>query len=174
MTAGIAIRTCTTKDIGTLLALGIRTFRDTFSTDNTPENMRLYLGKTFTPQQLEKEFSEEGTVFFLAVDGDQHVGYAKVRASEKPEALNGSSPLEIERIYAIQEYFGKKIGHVLMETCLDYAKRNGFDTVWLGVWEHNPRAIAFYEKWGFEKFGQHPFMLGNDLQTDLLMKKKIK
>ncbi|MFZ6013674.1 MAG: GNAT family N-acetyltransferase [Bacteroidota bacterium] len=173
MTSAITIRPCTISDIGTILALGIKTFRDTFAEYNTAENMRQYLEKTFTPGQLAKEFNETGSAFFLALDGELQVGYAKVRTSEKPEGLGSISALEIERIYAVQEYIGRGVGQTLMETCISHAKQLGCDTIWLGVWEYNPRAIAFYEKWGFEKFGEHVFMVGNDPQTDFLLKKKL-
>jgi len=81
--------------------------------------------------------------------------------------------IEIERLYAAKEFIGRNVGSKLMECCLQQAFDEGFQLVWLGVWEHNLRAISFYEKWGFEKFGSHPFMLGKDLQTDLLFKKTI-
>ena len=87
--------------------------------------------------------------------------------------MDEANTIEIERIYASKAYLGKHVGKTLMEACLKLAKQGGHNVVWLGVWEHNPRAIAFYEKWGFEKFGSHSFLLGNDLQTDLLMKKNL-
>ena len=91
-------------------------------------------------------------------------------------ALNaryGELGIEIERIYVRKEYLGKKVGGLLMKKCLELAQQKGYTLVWLGVWEHNAKAIAFYEKWGFEKFGSHAFLLGNDLQTDWLMKKNL-
>jgi ribosomal protein S18 acetylase RimI-like enzyme len=96
-----------------------------------------------------------------------------MKMGEIPAGLNSTKTIEIERIYSTQEYIGKKAGKSLMEACLDVAREQDCETIWLGVWEHNPRAIAFYEKWGFEKFGSHPFLLGTDLQTDLLMKKNL-
>ena len=81
--------------------------------------------------------------------------------------------LEIERIYAVREYIGKNVGKVLLDDCLQWAKQQGSTVVWLGVWEHNPRAIAFYKKWGFEKFGEHKFVLGTDSQIDWLMKREL-
>jgi ribosomal protein S18 acetylase RimI-like enzyme len=169
----ITIRTCTKNDVGALLTLGIQTFRDTFDEFNSPENMRMYLSQNFTPDKIASEFNETGAVFFLAENAGLPTGYAKVRASKKPEGLNGYSAIEVERIYVHKDFLGKGVGQQLMQTCLDHAKQGGYNMIWLGVWEHNKRALDFYQKWGFEKFSQHTFMLGQDAQTDLLLKKKI-
>lgn len=173
MSETITIRTCTLEDVNTLVALGIKTFRDTFEMVNTPENMRLYLATTFTHQKLAEEFNEPGCIFFVAESDDVPVGYAKVRTSQEPSAYVGENALEIERIYAVKDQIGKGVGRAMMQTCLEHGRKNGYQVVWLGVWEHNATAIAFYEKWGFEKFSEHVFMLGHDAQTDVMMKKKL-
>lgn len=170
---GISVRTCTLKDIDVLVALSIKTFRDTFDEFNTPENMIHYINGTFTRKIIEHEMKQAGTVFFLALDDRRAAGYAKVRMSHSPDGLNSSSALEIERLYAHKQYFGKRVGHLLMQTCLAHARKKGVQTLWLGVWEKNTRAIAFYQKNGFEKFGEHTFMLGDDAQRDWLMKKEL-
>lgn len=170
----VKIRTCTVDDVSILVTLGIQTFRETFEDVNTPENMRLYFEATFNHEKIRNEIVEPGALFFLAEINNFPVGFAKVRASEKPEGLNSTtSALELERLYAIKQFIGKGIGQLLMQKCVDHGKQLGFETLWLGVWEHNVRAISFYEKWGFETFGDHVFMLGHDAQTDLLMKKSI-
>jgi ribosomal protein S18 acetylase RimI-like enzyme len=169
----LTIRSCSLHDAEAIISLGIRTFRDTFDEYNTPENMMLYLNSTFTLRRIREELQEPESVFFLAEDDDVAIGYARVRRSEVPEGLDAKAPLEIERLYVDKKYLGKRVGHHLMNTCLRHAKDHGHDLVWLGVWEHNERALAFYQKWGFEHFGQHVFMLGHDAQTDLLMKKLI-
>ena len=173
MNEGISVRTCNQKDIDTLVALGIKTFRDTFDEFNSPENMIRYINSTFTKKILEHEMKQPGTVFFLAFDEWRAVGYAKIRTSNPPEGLNNDSVLEIERLYAHKHYVGKRVGHLLMQTCIAYARKKNVRTLWLGVWENNTRAISFYQKNGFEKFGQHTFMLGDDSQTDWLMKKEL-
>lgn len=170
---GISVRTCNQKDIDTLVSLCIKTFRDTFDEFNTPENMLLYINKTFTKKNIEQEMKEPGTVFFLAFDGRRAAGYAKIRSSEKPAVLDHGPALEIERLYAHKDYIGKRVGHILLQTCLAFAKKKGCKTIWLGVWEKNARAISFYEKNGFVRFGEHPFILGLDEQTDWLMKKEL-
>jgi ribosomal protein S18 acetylase RimI-like enzyme len=173
MNEGISVRTCNEKDIDTLVALGIKTFRDTFDDFNTPENMMRYINKTFTTKAVQEEMRQPGTVYFLALDGRQAAGYAKIRSSENLPELGDVAALEIERLYAQRQYIGKRVGYMLLKACEDFAKKKRAGAVWLGVWEHNVRAMAFYEKNGFKRFGQHTFMLGEDAQTDLLMKKDL-
>ena len=169
----ITMHQATVQDIEVLRDVAIQSFRDLLEKCNTPEDMKLYIDNNFNHRQIEKELREPGTAFFIFFDAGKTIGYVKVRIGYEPEELTGVKALEIERLYCIQEYVGKKAGNVLMQTALDYARKNGFALAWLGVWEHNPRAIAFYQKWGFEKFGSHTFMLGTDAQTDFLMKKNL-
>ncbi|HEX6892621.1 MAG TPA: GNAT family N-acetyltransferase [Chryseolinea sp.] len=173
MSDNIRIRTASLEDARLLAELGAKTFRDTFISSNTDEDMKLYLEKNFSTEQLERELKEAGTIFIIAEVSDKAVGYAKMRRAEVPQGLNERNQIEIERIYSAKEYIGKAVGKTLMEACLTVAKKAGHKVAWLGVWEHNPRAIAFYEKWGFIQFGTHPFLLGTDLQTDILMKKEL-
>ena len=173
MNEGISVRTCNIKDVETLVSLSIKTFRDTFDEYNSPENMIRYINDTFTKKIIEHEMKQPGTVFFLAFDERRAAGYAKIRESHIPPGLNSTSALEIERLYAHTDYVGKRVGYMLMQTCLAYARKKDIKTLWLGVWEQNARAISFYEKNGFVKFGQHTFMLGQDTQTDWLMKKDL-
>ena len=163
----------TLDDVDILVKVSVKTFRDTFAEVNTKEDMKIYLAKAFSRDQLIKELNDPASTFLLALDGETVVGYAKLKEGESPSELNGERGIEIERIYTLTDYLGKSVGKLLMQTSLDLAAERGYKLVWLGVWEYNPRAIAFYEKWGFEKFGSHPFLLGNDMQTDLLMKKKL-
>jgi ribosomal protein S18 acetylase RimI-like enzyme len=173
MNEGISVRTCTAADVETLLSLSIKTFRDTFDDFNSPDNMLLYINNTFTKKLIQQEMKKAGTIFLLAFDGRKAVGYAKLKESEKLIGPHAEKGYEIERLYALREYIGKRVGYMLMQTCLSFAKKGNYKTLWLGVWEHNERAISFYTKYGFEKFGQHVFMLGDDAQTDWLMKKEI-
>jgi ribosomal protein S18 acetylase RimI-like enzyme len=173
MNEGISVRTCNHKDVDTLVSLGIKTFRDTFDEFNSPENMLEYINKTFTKKVIEQEIKKPGSMFFLAFDERKAVGYAKIKSSQQPDGLSNGPSLEIERLYAIQQYIGKRVGFMLMEACLTFAKKMACKTLWLGVWEQNHRAIAFYEKYGFKRFGQHVFMLGQDAQTDWLMSKEV-
>lgn len=169
----ISVRVCSEKDTDIIVFLGRKTFYDTFAEMNTEENMNLYLDSTYSKEKIRKEFSETGSVFFLAEIDKTPVGFAKVKDSDIPEGLNEQRPLEIERVYAIKDHIGRGVGRKLMEACLDHARKNNYDSLWLGVWEHNARAISFYRTWGFEEFGSHIFRVGNDPQTDLLFKKKL-
>lgn len=171
MAPAIIIRACNESDITTLLHLSVDTFRETFEEFNTIENMRLYL-ETFSDGRIADELHEPGSIFYIAEENNKPVGYARIRLSKTPAALPERS-LEIERLYARKTHIGKGVGKQLMNTCLEHAKQHGFDCVWLGVWEHNTRAIAFYQQYGFERFSEHIFMVGNDAQTDFLMQKKL-
>ena len=173
MSEKVTIRTATINDARLLADLGAITFHDTFVSFNTEKDMELYLAKNFSTGQLERELKEDGTTFIIAEHNGEAVGYAKMRSPDEPDGLNESNQFEIERIYSRKEYLGKSVGKTLMEACLNIGKEAGHKVAWLGVWEHNPRAISFYEKWGFQKFGTHAFLLGTDLQTDVLMKKEL-
>ena len=174
MSENINIRTASIDDARLLAELGALTFHETFMPSNTKEDMELYLAKNFSTERLESELKEKGTTFIIAELSGQAIGYAKMRtAPDEPDGLNESNQIEIERIYSRKEYLGKAVGKTLMEACLGIAIDGGYKVAWLGVWEHNPRAISFYEKWGFKKFGTHPFLLGTDMQTDILMKKEL-
>ncbi|HEY3405758.1 MAG TPA: GNAT family N-acetyltransferase [Ohtaekwangia sp.] len=167
------LRKANAGDLDDLLALSMKTFQDTFGEHNTTENMKLYMEKGFSRDRIKREFEAENSVFFLAFDHAKLVGYARVRKEKIPEGLSSSNALEIERIYSRKEYFGKGLGQKLLHACVHHARKSGYDTIWLGVWEHNPRAVAFYEKSGFKKFNEHTFVLGTDPQTDWLMKKSL-
>lgn len=173
LTNALRVRHAVAGDIDTLQQLGIQTFRETFEDLNSAENMREYLDKSFNRSQLENEFKENDSTFLLAYEGDVPVGYTRMRTSHNHENPNDDATLEIERIYALKSHVGKGVGHKLMETCVEYARAKKCTSVWLGVWENNHRAIRFYEKWGFSKYSDHVFMLGDDAQTDVLMRKYL-
>lgn len=164
-------RQATLADIETLVQIGKETFTDTFAADNTAENIKSYVDKNFTVEQQRKELEDPRSTFILLYDREDVAGYAKLRKAEVES--NGDKKLEIERIYARKGYIGKKAGKALMQACLDIARREHYNKVWLGVWEHNARAISFYERWGFKTVGAHPFQLGEDTQTDLIMEKEL-
>lgn len=171
--AQVAIRPCTLADAETIIYLGVKSFTDTFAKDNTEENLRLYLQSTYTIAKISSDLNDPNSVYFIAELGGLACGFAKVRAGENPPEFAGKRALEIERLYTLQDVLGKGVGAELMNTCLAYAEQNKFQVVWLGVWEHNERAKRFYKKYGFERFGQHVFMVGYDAQTDHLMKKNL-
>lgn len=173
MDESITIRVASLDDVEAIISIGIRTFRDTFDEVNSPEVMIKYLNSTFTRKRIGEEILEKNAVFFLAEQESEVIGYARVRRSEKPDGVGDGEALEIERLYADKKFIGKRVGYLLMSECLQFARDNNYQWVWLGVWEHNERAIGFYKRWGFERFGDHIFMLGSDPQTDWLMKKNM-
>ncbi|OQP68511.1 GNAT family N-acetyltransferase [Niastella populi] len=169
----IQVREATTADAELIATLSRQTFYDAFAGDNTEADMDKFMNETFTREKLMKEVGATGNTFLLAYDGDEAVGYARVRETTNPLLVEGGEALEIARIYAEQKSIGKGVGKALMERCIELARQKNVPVIWLGVWEKNAKAIAFYTKWGFEKFSEHVFMLGNDPQTDWLMKKML-
>jgi ribosomal protein S18 acetylase RimI-like enzyme len=167
------IRRAEPGDVVLLVELGRRTFYETFREFNTEEDMNLFMEENLTTAVLKEEMKEEGAVFFLVYWEGKAVGFTKVRVGHEPPELAGTRVLEVERLYVDKDYQGKKIGLRLMENNMQYGLRNGYSVIWLGVWEHNTKAIRFYENRNFTAFGSHSFRLGNDLQTDILMKRMM-
>ncbi|HSL28908.1 MAG TPA: GNAT family N-acetyltransferase [Anaerolineales bacterium] len=163
------IRYATLADAHILAELGAKTFQDTFSTDNTPENMDAYLKASFSPEIQLRELSEPDVIFLIAESEGIPVAYAQLLMKSMDESIKGARPLEVRRIYASQEYRGKGVGKALMRAIIEEARQRGCDCVWLGVWEKNQRAIDFYKKWGFRVVGSHTFALGEDPQNDFVM-----
>jgi len=167
------IRYGTTADAKMLSELGAKTFYDTFTKDNTPENMQAHLKNSFSPEIQFVELSDPNHIFLVAEDESQPIGYAQLTLDSKEEFLTGVISLEVRRIYASQEYIGKGVGKTLMQAAIHEAERRGCDSIWLGVWEKNPRAIEFYKKWGFKEVGSHIFTVGDDPQRDFIMELSI-
>jgi ribosomal protein S18 acetylase RimI-like enzyme len=170
----IAIKKVTLNDIEQLQKIGRRTFYETFSAGNTEENMTKYLEEVFSLEKLTAELNDAGSEFYFAVLGNNVIGYLKLNVGRSQTELQDDKALEIERIYVLQEFHGKKVGQVLYEKTMQIAKRRNAHYVWLGVWEENPGAINFYRKNGFVEFDKHIFKLGNDEQTDIMMKLQLK
>ncbi|WP_166437282.1 GNAT family N-acetyltransferase [Niastella caeni] len=169
----IRIKEATTADAALIADLSRQTFYDAFAAENTAADMDKFLNERFTRQKLMEEVGAAGNTFLLAYDGDEVVGYARMRETASPILTEEGPAIELARLYAVQKSIGKGVGKALMQHCVNFAQQRGARIIWLGVWENNQRAIAFYTKWGFEKFSEHVFMLGNDAQTDWLMKKML-
>lgn len=167
----ITILGVTLNDIEQLQTIGRETFSETFSSSNTKEDMAKYLAFSFSIEKLTEELNNEHSEFYFAVVDDKIVGYLKLNLGCSQTELQESISLEIERIYVLQQYHGKKVGQVLYEKAMQVAEDKKVDYVWLGVWEENPRAIRFYQKNGFVEFDKQIFRLGDDEQIDLRMKK---
>ena len=170
----IRIRKVTLSDIGQLQKIGRQTFFETFSAGNTEENMRKYLEEGFTVEKLTGELNNPNSEFYFAELDGNVIGYLKLNAGQSQTELKDDKALEIERIYVLKEYHGKHVGQLLYEKAINIASERDTDYVWLGVWDQNPRAMNFYKKNGFVEFDKHFFKLGDDEQTDIMMKLQLK
>lgn len=137
------------------------------------ENLEKYLEEGFSLEKLTAEINNKNSAFYFAVLDEQIIGYLKLNSGSSQTELQDDNALEIERIYVLREFHGKKAGQILYEKAIEVAYSQNAVYVWLGVWEENQRAIRFYEKNGFVTFDKHIFKLGNDEQTDLMMRKKL-
>jgi len=135
--------------------------------------MKSYLDEGFSVEKLTSELNNKNSEFYFAKLGDKIIGYLKLNFGESQTEFKDNRSLEIERIYVTKEFHGKSVGQGLYDKAIQVAKQKNFQYVWLGVWEENPRAISFYKKNGFVEFDKHIFKLGNDEQTDIMMKLKL-
>ncbi len=157
-------------DLLTLQSIGRQTFSETFAPNNTVENMSKYLEEGFAEQKLMDELANQNSEFYFAMKEHQVIGYLKINYGHAQTELKDSRALEIERIYVLHAYQGKNVGQLLYTKAIEIAKQASVDYVWLGVWEENHRALRFYQKNGFVPFDKHIFKLGDDEQTDIMMK----
>lgn len=169
----LTIRLATLEDAALIADMSRQTFYESFAAQNTKEDMDKFLNKQFTRDMLINEVGAANNIFLLAYEDAEAVGYVRMRENNIPPGLGTHNAMEIARIYAVQAAIGKGVGKALMQACLNIAAEKKKEVVWLGVWEKNQRAIDFYTKHGFEKFSDHIFLLGNDPQTDWLMKKSL-
>ncbi len=171
----IKIRYGTIEDAEMLTDLSFKTFWDAFHEHpkNAPEDMADYMRKAFNLEAVRAELAEENSIFLIAEIAGDAVGYAKLLLESIESPIKAEKPVELNRLYSKQEFLGKGIGKSLMEKSLDEAENYNCDVMWLGVWEYNPRAQAFYRKYGFYEVGRHVFQLGSDPQVDILMQKDL-
>lgn len=169
----ITVQKVTLNNIKQLQEIGRKTFYETFAGSNTEEDMQKYLDESFAETKLTEELTDPNSEFYFAILDDNVIGYLKVNFGQSQTELKDDKALEIERIYVPKEFHGKKVGQILYDKAIEIAKQKNADYVWLGVWEENPRAISFYKKNGFVEFDKHIFKLGDDEQTDIMMKLKL-
>ena len=190
----IIIRSVNARELDALVKISRQTFHETFSEVNTEENMNRYLDESLSQGKLQAELENENSEFYFAVQitekdfakenrteeeinsaelPEQIIGYLKLNFGDAQTELKNDQAIEIERIYVLKEFHGKKVGQLLYNKAIELAKERNADFVWLGVWEENHKAINFYKKNGFLEFDQHKFVLGDDEQTDLMMKLKL-
>jgi diamine N-acetyltransferase len=168
------VRRASAADAALLAELGARTFAETFAADNRPEDMAAYIASSFSYERQAAELADPQSVFLIAEIDGIAAGYAKIRGgAPAPESVTNNKPIELVRLYVSQSWLGRGLGASLMRACVREATQRGYRTIWLGVWEHNARARAFYRKWNFHEVGEHVFQLGNDSQTDMLMQRLL-
>ena len=169
----LEVRYATEKDADLIADISRETFYETFADENTREDMDIFLNVQFTRGKLMLEVDTPGKMFLLAEENQKIAGYAKLNETRRPANIDGNNVLELARLYVVKPMIGRGVGSFLMKKIINLAVGQGKDRLWLGVWKENKRAIEFYKKWGFEIFDECDFMLGNSLQKDWLMKKKI-
>jgi len=169
----INIKRVKLSDVNQLQEISRRTFSKAFSDVNTEEDMNKYLTENLSLERLIGELSNKDSEFYFAIVDENIIGYLKLNSGQAQTDLRDDKALEIERIYVLPDYHGKHVGQSLYQKATEVAKQKDADYVWLGVWENNQKAIAFYKKNGFVAFGKHSFMLGNDEQTDIMMKLQL-
>jgi len=174
----ITIRTAEARDAAALSRLGAATFRDTFEDSNAPDDMARYVAEAFTPEQQAAEIADPSSIVLVAEHltgdgGSELIGYAHLVAGEAPGAVRGPAPMELKRMYVARAWHGQRVAQALMDAGIFAASQRGVETLWLGVWERNPRAVAFYAKYGFARVGEHTFVLGSDAQTDWLFARSL-
>lgn len=170
----IQFRKCSLNDLTTLTKISRDTFVTAFEKDNNPDDFIEYITHAFSSETLKAQLKDPDTHFYFAYD-EQNVlvGYVKINQNNAQTELKEPTSIELERIYVLQQYQGKNIGSELLRKVIELAQTWKKKTLWLGVWEHNPRAIRFYQRHGFVKFGEHPYFIGKDKQTDWLMRLEL-
>jgi len=170
----INIRIATNKDAALIADLSRETFYNAFAQYNTKADMDKFMNDVFAREKLMAELDLPDNIFLLAYTGNEIAGYARMCDKHVPETSLGThNVIEIARIYTASDEIGKGIGSALINRCIEIAKERKRLYIWLGVWEKNDKGIRFYERFGFKKFGDHKFILGNDVQTDWLMMLKL-
>jgi diamine N-acetyltransferase len=169
----IVVKRVTLNDIDQLQKIGRQTFYETFSAANSEENMSKYLDEKFSIEKLTTELKDNNSEFYFATLDDDVIGYLKLNFGQSQTEIKDDKAIEIERIYVLRSFHGKSVGQILYDRAMHIARLRNADFVWLGVWEENPRAINFYKKNGFVEFDKHVFKLGNDEQTDIMMKLQL-
>lgn len=161
------------QNIEQLQAIGKQTFAETFAESNSADNMAKYLEEAYAHDKLSAELKDPNSLFYFAINENEVIGYLKINFGNAQTELKDNTALEIERIYVTKAYHGKKVGQLLYDKAIEVAKEKKVGYVWLGVWEENHRAIQFYTKNGFVAFDKHIFELGDDAQTDIMMKLEL-
>ncbi|HEY6977661.1 MAG TPA: GNAT family N-acetyltransferase [Chitinophagaceae bacterium] len=173
MNSSYVIKPAFSDDVDILQQLSIVTFSDTYADYNTPADMQLYIAQHFNRELLFSELNSEENFFFLAMFDSEPAGYIKLRTNHQLSQLNSKKSIELERIYVVKHFQGTGLGNRLIQYGVKFARGKEYETMWLGVWTKNEKAIGFYKKCGFKIFGEQKFILGKDEQIDWLMKREL-
>ncbi len=168
------IKNCTLEDLHKLQEISYETFDETFKHQNSPKNMNAYLEKAFNLKQLEKELANLSSQFYFMYFNNEVAGYVKVNTNDAQSEEMGDESLEIERIYIKSTFQKHGLGKHLLNRAIEIAIEHNKKKIWLGVWEKNENAIAFYKKMGFVQVGAHSFYMGDEEQIDFIMTKTLK
>lgn len=169
----LTIRRASEKDIAVLTDLSRKTFEEAFGDQNDPEDMRTYLGDSFSMAQITQELSDPETTFLLAYHQDTLVGYAKIQGGPAPDCIRDDKAIQLSRVYIISHHMGRGFGSQLIQACMDESLQQRYTSIWLGVWEVNVDARRLYERLGFVRAGAKKFILGTDVQQDVVYARSV-
>jgi ribosomal protein S18 acetylase RimI-like enzyme len=170
----VSIRPGRPTDAAELSRFAARIFHESFAADNDPADMLTYMAAAFSPEQQGRELADPANTYLIAESGGAIMGYVLIReGDEVPEGVTARASVEIVRFYVDRAWHGAGVARNLMASALESARSRGARGIWLGVWEHNVRAVRFYEKHGFRDVGSHAFVLGTDVQTDRVMAREV-
>lgn len=169
----LTLRITTPTDLGALQRIAIDTQVDTFGAHNTEANMKAFLDEAYSLDKLRQELDEPGSHNYLAFVDTRLAGFMRLRLSTEVEHLLGKNTLELQRLYVDKAFHGQGVGAAMMGEAMEVAKAGRYEWIWLGVWERNFKAQEFYTRWGFERFSEHIFQMGDDPQTDWLLRRKV-
>lgn len=169
----LSLRNCTPQDVDTLRELSIKTYYDTFASMCAASDMTAYLSEAYDRSKLLRELRDAHEQFFFLYADEHLAGYLKLNEAPSQSDINDKQSLELERIYVSSVFQGNGLGRYLMEQAVHIAIEHGKQYVWLGVWERNEKALRFYQNNGFYAIGTHSFIMGDDKQTDFIMRKDL-
>jgi diamine N-acetyltransferase len=169
----IEIRRADVSDAGLVSVLGTVTFYEAYFEQDDPYSLTDYIHESFAPDKIRAEIEDKNALFFIIFLNQHAVGYAKLRTDSELDCIKNETAIELQRIYVVERVFGKGIGERLLKHCLEAAKSNGFETLWLGVWEENKRGQRFYEKHGFRRVGTLTFPYGESVGINFVLEKVL-
>ena len=169
----LSYKKCSLSQFNLLVNIARQTFKDAFKDQNKEDDFTSYMEDAFSDRVFKEQLNNKKIHYYLISLKSEPIGYFKLNEPVVQSDLNTADSVELERIYVLKEYQGKGIGRRAIHRIIKIGKEMNYVFLWLGVWEHNPGAIKFYENLGFKKFGEHPYKLGNDIQTDWFMKLKL-